>query len=83
MGPNIKNSVIQTKVYRDNVEISHERVIYSFLDLLGDLGGVTEIIMVVFGIFLFPISEHSFHTSALKRMFMAKTKDDNLFKSPR
>ena len=60
--------------------IFHERVIYSVLDLLGDLGGVIEIIILAFGIFIFPISRHSFYTAALKRMFMARTKDPKLFK---
>lgn len=78
--PLVKNSVIQTKIYRDNVEVVHERVVYSFLDLLGDLGGVTEIITLAFGIFLLPISEHSFYVAALKKMYMARTKDDTLFR---
>ena len=38
----------------------HERQIYGFIDLLGDLGGVMEVIMIVFGIILYPISFHSF-----------------------
>ena len=65
---------------RDNVEVGHERVIYSLLDLLGDLGGVTEIVTLIFGIFIYPISNHSYHIAAIKRMFLAKTKDANLFK---
>jgi hypothetical protein len=36
---------------------THKRKVYGFLDLLGDLGGVTEIVMIVFGFFLFSISE--------------------------
>lgn len=36
----------------------HERTIFGILDLLGDLGGVTEVIIIIFGFFLYPISEH-------------------------
>jgi hypothetical protein len=50
------------------------------LDLLGDLGGVTEVIMIVFGLFIFPVSEHSFIIKAVKKLYMAKTKNDKLFK---
>ena len=46
------------------------------LDLLGDLGGVCEVIVGVLGIFLFPVSEHSFIIKASKIVFLAKTNKD-------
>ena len=52
---------------------------YCLIDLLGDLGGVTEVIMLMFGFFLYPISEHSYVMRATSRMFLAKTKDNKLF----
>ena len=63
----------------DNQGINHQRKIYNLLDLLGDLGGVTEVIMICFGIFIYPISEHSFVIKALKKVYMAKTNDRDLF----
>jgi hypothetical protein len=36
--------------------ITHYKKIYSFIDFLGTIGGVLEILMLVFGFFLFPIS---------------------------
>lgn len=48
-------------------------------DLLGDLGGVTEVIMICFGFMLYPISEHSFYLKAFKKLFLAKTADENIF----
>ena len=38
----------------------HTREVYGFIDILGDLGGVLEVIMVVMGGILMPISEHHF-----------------------
>ena len=61
----------------------HERAVYGSLDLLGDLGGVTEVVMIVFGVFLYPISEHSFTLKAAKKMFKVRTKENNLFYPPR
>ena len=49
--------------------------------MLGDLGGVLEVIMVCTGALLFPISEHHYTLQAAKRIFMARTKDPNLFKN--
>lgn len=60
--------------------IRHVRYIYSLLDILGDLGGVTEVIMLLFGFFLYPIAEHSFSLQALRRLYKARTKDNELFR---
>jgi len=43
------------------------------MDLLGDLGGVTEVVMICFGFFLFPIAEHSFTMKAIKNLYLART----------
>ena len=61
--------------------IVHTRVAYGTLDVLGDLGGVTEVIMIVFGFLIYPISEHSFTLKAAKKMFLARTTDKTLFVS--
>lgn len=58
--------------------ISHYRRIYGFLDLLGDLGGVTEVLAVCFGFMLYPLAEFFFILDATKQIFMVKTKNDNL-----
>lgn len=47
--------------------------------MLGDLGGVTEVIMLLFGFFLFPISEYSYVMRATSRLFLARTKENDLF----
>ena len=36
--------------------------------------------MIIFGFFLFPISEHSFYLRAGRMLFFARTKDEKLFK---
>jgi hypothetical protein len=46
----------------------HNRVVYGWLDLLGRLGGVT-------------ISKHSFILKAAKKLFIARTRDKDLFKN--
>jgi len=77
--PELKNSYYQTIMFIDQTTIQHGRRIYSLLDLLGDLGGVTEVIMICFGFMLYPISEHSFYLKAFKKLFLVKTSDENLF----
>jgi hypothetical protein len=46
---------------------------------MGDLGGVIEVLLIVFNVMFLPISEHSFNLKAIKKLFMARTKDDDLF----
>lgn len=77
--PALANSYYQTILFMDQTTIQHGRRIYSLLDLLGDLGGVTEVIMICFGFMIYPISEHSFYMKALKKLFIAKTTNEKLF----
>ena len=59
--------------------MTHKRQIYDIVALLGDLGGVTEVITLVLGLLLFPISESSYNMMSTKRMFLARTKASDLF----
>jgi hypothetical protein len=61
----------------------HTREAYGFLDLIGDLGGVLEVLVGFLGFFMMPLSEHSFVLKALNKMFLARTYDTNLFKKPK
>ena len=45
------------------------------VDLIGDLGGVMEVFLFIFGIVLYPISKMSFILKATKMLFHARTSD--------
>lgn len=76
-----KGDLFNSIIWLQAEQQSHERSIYGWIDLLGDLGGVTEVIMICFGFFLFPISEHSYILKASKKLFFARTKDSAMFLS--
>jgi hypothetical protein len=59
--------------------VEHSREIYSLLDLLGDLGGVTDVLVFLVGGLIFPIAEHHFIMKYLQKMFLVQTKEDHLF----
>ena len=44
------------------------------------MGGVVEIIVIIFGVILYPISEQSFVLKATSELFKARTSDSELFK---
>ena len=54
--------------------ILHKRVAYGIIDLLGDLGGVLEVIVAVLGVMILPISKYSFELKVLENMFIVHTK---------
>ena len=55
----------QTTLMLKSQAVTHIRERYRIMDILGDLGGVIEIIMIVLGTVLYPISEHSFILKAV------------------
>ena len=64
-----------------NVKIEHERSIYTFMDMIGDLGGVQEILIMMFGLLLFPFSEYSFVLKFMSKMYLVKTSKLNIFQT--
>lgn len=56
----------------------HTRKVFGIIELLGSLGGITKVFMACFGIFLYPISRHSFYIKAAKKLFLASTCQEDL-----
>ena len=54
----------------------HERDVFNVLDLIGEMGGVIEILIIVFGVLIFPISRQSFILNASSQLFKARTEDN-------
>ena len=45
------------------------------------MGGLLDILVSIFGIFIFPITKFSFVLNALEKLYLAKTGDKHLFKN--
>lgn len=43
----------------------HSRQVFNILDLLGDLGGILEIVLSIVGLFIVPISSFSYNMKAI------------------
>ena len=59
----------------DNTKVGHFREVYTFYDLMGDLGGIQGLIVSFWGFFLFAWSEFSFNIKALQSLYLVKSKD--------
>ena len=77
--PDHSKKIYSTNIYLSSTNKIYNRKIYDILDLIGDIGGVTEVVMMVFGVFMYPITEHSFTLLAAKRLFLARTDDPEMF----
>lgn len=65
--------------YLEESGVSHKREVYTSIEALGDIGGILEIIFILFGTIFLPISRHSFYLHASRFMFFARSRDSNLF----
>ena len=66
-------------VWQKNEVVFHERKCFDVMMVLGSLGGIGNVMIIIFGFLLFPISEHSFLMKAFKKFYFARTKDQTLF----
>ena len=58
--------------------ITHERQVYSFVNMGEELGGIIEIMVVFCSIFVLPISTFSFKLKAIRNLFFVRTSQRNL-----
>ena len=61
------------------LEENHRREVYNVLSLIGDIGGVLEMVMLLFIFFMTPISEYSFNMKAIQNLYLARSKVSSLF----
>ena len=58
----------------------YQRVSYSLIEVAKDVGGLTNVMVVIFSLLNMPFANFSSFTKAIKRLYFAKTKDNKLFK---
>ena len=77
------NLLYKTEYFLMNHQMDHERACYDIVQLLGDIGGVIEFVMVLSAMILSPYSEFIYLTKALKKLYLARTRDKHLFRVSR
>jgi len=50
------------------------------MDLCGDLGGVLEVIVFVFGVLMYQVSKFSYELKLMEKLYVVKTADAGLFR---
>jgi hypothetical protein len=80
VGVSDKNLLFINQTWLQSEIAINKRVIFGWFNLLGKLGGITNVMMLLFGFVLFSISEHSYVLKASKKLFIARSRNPNLFK---
>ena len=75
-----KNLLFQSQFYLSPKTVEKKRIQKSMLRVLGELGGFLKIMQSICIIFIEPVSMYLLSLVMLKRLFFAKTKEDNIFK---
>ena len=57
----------------------HTRRVYGAFDIIGELGGVLELIVLFFSFFVNPIAEQAFLLTTGRFLFFARCDEHNLF----
>lgn len=70
-----RKSLLKFNIYPDIYEIVHSRKEYDVIDLLGDIGGIQNILVILFGWFFYSLSEYSMFMDAFNRIFVLDEKD--------
>lgn len=73
------NLLLQLTLTLDDIGVMHTRQGYGIMDLCGDLGGVLEVIVFVFGVLMYQVSKYSYELKLLEKLYVVKTNDASLF----
>lgn len=63
------------EIIYDTNAVYHERFDYNVLELLGDIGGIQNVLEIAFGTFFFAIGEFNFLLSVFNSIFILNKED--------
>ena len=68
----------ESRLYLTPKSFTVIRQAYDINNLLGDLGGVVRVLLTIFGVIFYPISQYLFYMNSAKKLYFARTKDTDL-----
>ena len=63
---------MENNYHLNQIAEHHRRKTYDIMNLVSDIGGVYEFFIMIIGILMFTISEHSFTLATIKKLFFVK-----------
>ena len=62
---NYGNTIFKSEMYIDQDFLRHRNDNYTIFNIIGDIGGVLELLIMIFGILIYPINQNSFYIEAI------------------
>jgi len=62
--------MLEIDIVLDSVFLKHNRKILGILDVLGEFGGIKEVIFLAAAALLGPLTVHSFFITAIQKLFI-------------
>ena len=72
--------LFQARMFLHSKDKQVYRKVYDINQLLGEVGGVMKVFISIFGVIFYPISRFQFYFNSVKKLYLARTKDNNLMK---
>lgn len=72
--------LFQARMYLTNNQQIIFRQAYDINNMLSDIGGVFRVLVSFFGVIFYPISQYLYYINSIRKLYLARTKDSNLFK---
>lgn len=66
---NTHNSLLMVEFSLSAIKVKYVRIVYTFWELLEDIGGICEVLVAMLGIFLYTYNEVSFTTLAISKFY--------------
>ena len=77
--PQKENRVFSTRSILFNQKLLHSREIYGFMAIIGDLGGVHELLYATTCSLIGIYATHSYMLKAIQKMYLGNTSDQDFF----
>lgn len=74
-----RNTVFNMDIHLDQRVDMHTRIISNIFDLLGELGGVLEVVVCIFLLFLYPFIRYNYFMKVFNSLYLAKTRNPTVF----
>ena len=73
-------NLFQTRIFLVPKQLIIYRQAYDINNLLSDLGGVVRVLISIFGVLFYPITQYLFIINAARKLFLARTSNSNIFR---
>ena len=69
-----KNCLFEYKIHLSHKEVHFQRYVLTIMGVLGNVGGILQVMTILICYFVDPISEHTYNLKAISSFYLIKSK---------